>query len=126
MIKIKKIVTKGFASLAALTMLNIGIAPAAYAHPAWDYDPEHPCAQYGEYNVEKPETWRQGSGKDHGGPNFLNEPYNRRVPKPCDDMFETNKDGSKRRSNFQDAGCGTHLGKLNAQNRYGTKRLCRI
>ena len=108
MIKIKKIVTKGFASLAALTMLNIGIAPAAYAHPAWDYDPEHPCAQYGEYNVEKPETWRQGSGKDHGGPNFLNEPYNRRVPKPCDDMFETNKDGSKRRSNFQDAGCGTH------------------
>lgn len=57
MTKIKKIVTKGFASLAALTMLNIGIAPAAYAYnPAWTYDPLHPCAQYGEYDIEKPET----------------------------------------------------------------------
>lgn len=109
MTKIKKIVTKGFASLAALTMLNVGIAPTAYASdPSWHYDPAHPCAQEGQYDVEMPETWRQGSGQEHNGPNFLNEPYNRRVLHPCDEMFETNEDGSKRRSNFEDAGCGTH------------------
>ena len=39
---------------------------------------------------------------------FLNEPYNRRVLHPCDKMFETEADGSKRRKNFEDAGCGTH------------------
>lgn len=105
MIKIKKIVTKGFASLAALTMLNIGIAPAAYAsNPAFTYDPLHPCAQLGEYNIEKPETWRQGSGKEWGGPNFLNEPYNRRALHAGSNMFQSN--GT--RTNFEDAGCGTH------------------
>ena len=108
MTKIKKIVTKGFASLAALTMLNISIVPAAYASdPSFTYDPEHPCAQLGEYDIEKPETWRQGSGEERGGPNFLNEPYNRRVPKPCDDCY-TGNGSSRRRKNFEDAGCGTH------------------
>lgn len=105
MIKIKKIVTKGFASLAVLTMLNIGIAPAAYAsNPAFTYDPLHPCAQLGEYNIEKPETWRQGSGKEWGGPNFLNEPYNRRALHAGSNMFQSN--GT--RTDFEDAGCGTH------------------
>ena len=108
MIKIKKIVTKGFASLAALTMLNIGIAPAAYASdPSWHYDPAHPCAQCGEYDVEMPETWRQSSGTEYNGPNFLNEPYNRRVLHPCDLMF-SGEGNAKHRSNFEDAGCGTH------------------
>lgn len=108
MIKIKKIVTKGFASLAALTMLNIGIAPAAYASdPSWHYDPLHPCAQCGEYDVEMPETWRQSSGTEYNGPNFLNEPYNRRVLHPCDLMF-SGEGNAKHRSNFEDAGCGTH------------------
>ena len=105
MIKIKKIVTKGFASLAALTMLNIGIAPTAYAYdPAWTYDPAHPCAQCGEYDIERPETWRQSSGIEYNGPNFLNEPYNRRVLHPCKDMFTS----KGTRTNFEDAGCGTH------------------
>lgn len=105
MIKIKKIVTKGFASLAALTMLNIGIAPTAYAYdPAWTYDPAHPCAQCGEYDIERPETWRQSSGIEYNGPNFLNEPYNRRVLHPCKDMFTS----KGTRKNFEDAGCGTH------------------
>lgn len=116
--KIKKKLIKGFAALTAASTLGAFVTPAFADNPAFHYDPDHPCAMIGFYDINNPASWRQdnnsaGSAEQTAGfvdpPSFLSQPFPRKFAHPLQRLIETDALGlNPHQLNFSDGGCGAH------------------
>ena len=116
--QIKKKLIKGFAALTAASTLGAVAVPAFAESPAFHYDPDHPCAMVGFYDINNPASWRQdnnssGSAEQTAGfvdpPSFLSQPFPRKFAHPLQRLIETDELGlNPHQLNFSDGGCGAH------------------